>query len=217
MHSYHPDRDDQVIAVESAEFIGHAKNGADAQLEGGFVDHVKDTGETCVWHSGLFNFQRAKPAVALEDDIDLFSVTVAVEVEVRLQPRILIALHDFRHGVVFQQRTAHGAALGHLWGGPACEIADKAGIVEIDFRRLDRALEDIVGIGMQQEDDSQRFQNVDPRLGDVDVDAGVLCQRVIIQKLRATGGDSGDKAVELQRVHIPGELPHIALNVGGEV
>ena len=178
MHSYHPDRDDQVIAVESAEFIGHAKNGADAQLEGGFVDHVKDTGETCVWHSGLFNFQRAKPAVALEDDIDLFSVTVAVEVEVRLQPRILIALHDFRHGVVFQQRTAHSAALGHLWGGPAC---------------------------------------ADPRLGGVDVDVGVLCQRVIIQKLRATGGDSGDKTVEFQRVHIPGELPHVALNVGGEV
>jgi len=70
---------------------------------------------------------------------------------------------------------------------------------------------------MQQEDDSQCFQNVDPSLGGLDVNVGVLCQRVIIQKLRATGGDSGDEAVEFQRVYIPGELPHVAFNVGGEV
>lgn len=101
MHSYHPDRDNQVIAVESAEFIGHAKNGTDVQVEGRFVDHVKDTGETCVWRSGLLDFQRAKPAVALKDDVDLLGVTVAIEIEVRLQSRILVAFHDFRHGVVF--------------------------------------------------------------------------------------------------------------------
>jgi len=101
VHLYHPDRDNQIIAVESAELIGHAKDGADAQLEGGFVDHGKGTDEAFVWCSGFLDLQWAKLTIAPEDDVDLPGVTVAVEVEIRLQPRILIAFHNLRHGVVF--------------------------------------------------------------------------------------------------------------------
>ena len=153
MQLYHPNRHNQIIAVEGAEFVGHAENGAGAELKWRLVDHLKDAGEAFVRRGGLFDLQRAELSVALENHVDLLGVAVSVEVEIRLQAGVLIALHDFRHGVVFQQSAAHGAALSHLWGGPAREIADEAGIIEIDLRRFDRALQDVVGIGMQQEDD----------------------------------------------------------------
>ena len=94
MQLNHPNRDNQIIAVEGAEFVCHAKDGAGAELEGGFVDHVEDAGQALVRRGSLFDFQRTELAVALEDDVDLLSVTVAIEVEIRLQARILIALHN---------------------------------------------------------------------------------------------------------------------------
>ena len=214
---YHPNWDDQIIAVEGAEFVGHAEDGAGAELERGFVDHLEDAGQAFVRRGGLFDLQRAEFSVALEDDVDLFGVAVAVEVEIRLQARILIALHNLRNSVVFQQRAAHGAALGHLRGGPAREITDKAGIIEVHLRRLDRAFQDVVGVGVQQKNDPQHFENIDPRLGGLDVDIGVLRQSVVIEKLGAAGGDGGDEAIELQRVHAAGELAHVPLHIGGEI
>ena len=55
---------------------------------------------------------------------------------------------------------------------------------------------------MQQEDDPQGFQNIDPRLGGLDVDVSVFRQGVVVQKLGAAGSGGGDEAVEFQRVHI---------------
>ena len=142
-----------MIAVKSAEFIGHAENCAGAELERGFVDHVEDAGQTFVRCGGFFDLKRTEFAVALEDDVDLLGVAVAVEVEIRLQSRILITLHDLRRGEVFQQSAVHGAALGNLRRGPAREVADETGIIEVHLWRLYRAFEDVVGVGMQQKDD----------------------------------------------------------------
>ena len=119
--------------------------------------------------------QRAELAIALQNDVDFLGVTVTVEVEIRLKSRVLITLHDLRHGVVFQQSAAHGAALSHLRRRPSCEITDEAGIIEIDLRRLNGALENVVGIRVQQKDDPQRFEDVDPCLGGLDVNVSVLC------------------------------------------
>ena len=97
----------------------------------------------------LFDLQRAELTVSLQDDVDFLRVPIPVEIEIRLQPRVLIAFHDFRYSKVFQQRTAHGPAFGHLRGGPAGEVANQASVVEVQFRRFDGALENVVGVGMQ--------------------------------------------------------------------
>ena len=146
---YHPNRHNQIIAIKDVKYISHAEDGAGAELERGLVDHIKDAGETLVRRGGLFDFQRTKLAVALEDDIDLLGVAITVEVEIRLQPRILIAFHDLRHGEILQQCAAHGAALGDLRRRPTGQIADEASVVEIHLRRFDCTLEDVVGVGMQ--------------------------------------------------------------------
>lgn len=128
--------------------VGHAKDGTGADLKGRLVDHVKDAGQALVRQGGLFDLQRAELTVALKNDVDLLGVPIPVEIEIRFKTRVLIALHDLRYSKVFQQRTIHRAAFGHLRRRPAGEIADESGIVEIHLRRLDRPLQDIVGIGM---------------------------------------------------------------------
>lgn len=217
MQLNHPNRDNQIIAVEGAEFIRHAKDGACAELEWGFIDHIEYSGYAFIRRGGFLDLQRAELAIALQNDIDLLGIAVAIEVEIRLQPCVLITLHDLRYGVVFQQSATHGTALGYLRGGPAREIANEAGIIEIDLRRLDRALQHVIGVGMQQEDDPQRFENIDPRLGGLNVDISVLRQGVVIEKLGAAGSNGSDEAVEFQCVHIAGELSHVPLHVGGEI
>ena len=99
---YHPNRHDQVIAVEGVEAVGHAEDGAGAALQGGFVDHAEDAGEAFIGRGGLFDLQRAKLSVAFKNHVDLLGVAVAVKVQLWLQSRVLVALHDLRDGIVLQ-------------------------------------------------------------------------------------------------------------------
>ena len=146
---YHPNWHDQVFAVESAEVVSHTENGAGAALQGASVDHAEDTGEALVRRGCLFDLQRTELAVAFKENVDLLGVAVAVEVEERLASGVLVAFHDLRNGVVFEQCAAHGAALGNLRRRPARQVADEAGVVKIQLRRFDGTLQHVVGIGMQ--------------------------------------------------------------------
>lgn len=56
----------------------------------------------------------AELAVSLQDDINFFRVAVAVKVEIRFQPGVLVALYDFGDCKVFKQGAAHGAALRYF-------------------------------------------------------------------------------------------------------
>lgn len=93
LQSYHPNRDDQVITIEDAEFVRHADDGAGAELQGAFVDHIEDAGQAFVRRDVLFNLQRTELAITLQDHVDLLGIPVALEVEIGLQACILIALH----------------------------------------------------------------------------------------------------------------------------
>lgn len=112
--SYHPDRHNQIVSIKRSELLRHAEDSAGAEPEGTPIHHAKNTGQTLIGRSGLFDLQWAELPIAFQNDVDLFSISVAVEVEIRFQSRILIAFHDFRHGEVFQQCATHGAAFGHL-------------------------------------------------------------------------------------------------------
>ena len=111
---YHPNRHDQIISIKRAELLCHAENGACADLQGGFVDHAEGANDAFIGHCGLLDLQRTQFAVALHNDIDLLRVLVAVEIEIRLKSRILIALHDLGHRKVLKQCAAHSATLGNL-------------------------------------------------------------------------------------------------------
>ena len=197
--------------------IRHAQDRTGAALKGGFVDHTKDAGQPFVRRGRFLDLERAELAVSFEDDVDLPGVPVAVEIEIRFQPRVPVAFHDLRHGIIFEQRAVHCPAFGHLGRRPSGKIAHEPGVVEVDLRRLDRALEHVVGIGMQKEDDAQRFQNIDPGFCGRNVDIRVFRQRAVIQKLGAAGGDGRDEAVEFQSVYAAGKVPHVALHIGGEI
>ena len=100
--SYHPYRHDQVVAVEGAEVVSHAENGAGAALQGASVDHAEDAGEALVRRGGFFDLQRTELAVAFKEYVDLLGVAVTVEVEKRLSSGVLVAFHNLRNGVVLQ-------------------------------------------------------------------------------------------------------------------
>ena len=146
---YHPNWHDQVFAVEGAEVVCHAKDGAGAALQGGSVDHAENASEAFIRRGGLFDLQRTELAVAFKYHVDLFGVAVTVEIEKRLASGVLVTFHDLRNGVVFQQRATHSATLGHLRRRPARQVADEAGVVKIQLRRFDGTLQHVVGIGMQ--------------------------------------------------------------------
>lgn len=146
--SYHPDRHNQIVSIKRSELLRHAEDSAGAELEGTPIHHAKNTGQTLIGRSGLFDLQWTELPIAFQNDVDLFSISVAVEVEIRFLSRILIAFHNFRHGEVFQQCATHGAAFGHLRRGPSGQITNQTGIIEIHFRRLDGTFEDVIGIGV---------------------------------------------------------------------
>ena len=70
---------------------------------------------------------------------------------------------------------------------------------------------------MQQENNTQRFQNICPRFGCLYIDVRIFCNRAEIKHLRGPCRHSGDKSVELQRVDVARELAHVALNISGNV
>lgn len=194
---YHPNRHDQIIPVEGAEMIRHAEDRTGAELEGRLVDHTENTGQAFARRGGFLDLQWEELPIPFKSHVDLLGVPVTVEIEIRLQSRVLVALHNLRHGEVFEQRAVHRAALSYFRRRPSGQIANEASVIEIHFRRLDRAFQHIVGIGMQQEDDTQRFQDIDLGFCSRHVDICILRQRVIIQELGAACSNGCDETVEL--------------------
>ena len=174
-------------------------------------------GEAFIGRGGLFDLKRVQLSVAFQNHGVLSGVAVAVKTEVWFAAGVLVAFHDLRYGVILQQSAAHGADFGDLRRGPARQIAHKAGIVKIDLRRFDGSLERVVGIGMQKEDDPQRFQNAGSRFGGLDIDIRAPGKGVIIQKLRGAGGDRRDEPGEFQRVHASGYIPHVPFYTSGKI
>ena len=91
MQLNHPYRHNQIIAVESAEFVCYAEDGAGAKLKGELVNHVKDTSQAFIRRGSFFDLQWTELAITLKDDINLLGIAVAVKVKIRLQPCVLIA------------------------------------------------------------------------------------------------------------------------------
>ena len=92
--SYHPYRHDQVVAVEGAEVVSHAENGAGTALQGGFVDHAENAGEAFIGRGSLFDLQRAELSVAFKEYVDFLGVAVAVKIEEGLMACVLVAFYD---------------------------------------------------------------------------------------------------------------------------
>lgn len=73
-----------------------------------------NAGQEFVRRGGLFDLQRIELAVTLQNNVNLFGVTIATEVKIRLRSCVPVDFHDFRHGEVFQQCAAHGATFSDL-------------------------------------------------------------------------------------------------------
>ncbi len=154
--------------------IRHAEDRAGAELKSAFVDHTENTCQPFVRRSSFLDLKWAGLTVDLENHIELLGVSVAVEVQIRFQAGGLVALNDIRYSKVFEQRAIHGSALSHFRERPSVQIADEACVIEVHLQCLDRALQHIVGIGMQQENDAERFQNIDPCFCSRHVDVCIL-------------------------------------------
>lgn len=100
-----------------------------------------------------------------------------------------------------------------LWIGILRQIRDESRIKEIHFRRLDRAFEQIVGIGTQKENDPRFLKDGQPAFRDIVRDAYVLRNVVNVQHLpRPTGGGANTIRVQ-QFVHARDLIGHVAVGI----
>ena len=111
----------------------------------------------------------------LQNNIDFFCIFVAVIVQKRLSAGIQIGFRNFRNNIVFEDCTVHCTILQNLCTAPLGQIADQPGIIKIEFWGLYQPLQQIIGIGVQIEDDAQRFQNVQPIFCLLLIDVRILC------------------------------------------
>ena len=75
---YHPNRNDKIIIIERSQMFRHAENGGCADFERRFVKQTECFDYALIRQRCFLYLYRAKLAVALNDEVDLFGVAVAV-------------------------------------------------------------------------------------------------------------------------------------------
>ena len=214
---YHPNRDNYIIAVKCTEFICHTKHCRCAEHKRRFINQRECSGDSFVRGCGFLDFERTEFSVALDNNINFTGIFIAVIIDIRREPRILIALRDFGNNKVFEKCSAHRTAFGNFRGRPFCQITNQSRIVEIEFRRFDRPFQRIIGIGMQEKYDAERFKDAKPCFGSDLINIRIVCHCFIVYKLRSTGGSGGDEFGEFQCVNRTGQFSDITLDIGGYI
>ena len=139
-------------------------------------------------------------AVALQHQIDLAAIAVAVEPQHGRVARVHDRLANLRHDVVLEQRAAHRSRLESLRRAPPPEPGGEARVVEIKLGGFHRARERVIGIGLQQEHDVGLLEDAEPRLGLATRDIDVTRERFDVQRLTSLRGS---------RRHEPREGHHV--------
>ena len=120
----------------------------------------------------------------LQHNVDFLGILIPVIVHERLPAGIQIGFGDFGNDIVFENRPIHCTAFQNFGTAPPGQIADQPGIVEIELRGFDQTLQQIVGIRMQIEDNSEGLQNVQPVFSLFLVDIRILRNVRNVQHLR---------------------------------
>lgn len=185
LNSDNPNRDDIVISIYDADFWLHADNSTFPAWDRGFVQQREHLRQFGAGIRGLFDFDGIQNTILLQNNINLFCIFVAVVVQKRLSAGIQIGLRNFGNNIIFEDCTVHGTILQNLCTAPLGQIADQSRIIKIELGGFYQTLQKVIGVGVQIEDDTQCFQNVQPIFCLLLIDVRILCNFGNIQHLGA--------------------------------
>ena len=160
----HPNRYDKVFAVDGGELRAHAENSAASTGNRCFIQMSKGADQLVARINRSLDFQRMQHAVVLDDHIDLVAVAAPVIPQQALLRVVMVGLQQFANNVVFQDRAVHRAVCKDLRRGIAGQICHQSRIEEIHLRGFHGTLQQIIGIGSEEEDDIRFLQYLKPAL-----------------------------------------------------
>jgi hypothetical protein len=148
----------------------------------------------------------------LDQYIDFITGVVAPEIEVRCQPLVVAAFHQFADDEVFEQGTARGM------DGQMCSVANahqmrgQAGVVEIQLGGLDQPFAKVLVVRLQQEHDVARLQHRQPGADGLVRHTAVIGQVRHVEQLPAAGSAHLQKSLKEAQVLNLDDLAHVAQN-----
>ena len=127
---------------------------------------------------------------------------------------VVVRFQYFAHDKCFINAARHRAVCERLGRQPAAEMANKARVRKVYFRRLDDALIDVQGERLQKIDNVGCLQNREPALYRFTVDADVPRERCSVQQLSRPAREGGHKLRKSERIADGAELFDVAFNIG---
>lgn len=199
-YSDNPNRDDIVISIYDTDFWLHADNSTFPAWDRGFVQQREHLRQFGAGIRGLFDFDGIQNTIQLQNNVNLFCIFVAVVVQKWLSAGIQIGLRNFGNNIAFEDCTVHGTILQNLCTAPLGQIADQSRIIKIELWGFYQTLQKVIGIGVQIEDDTQCFQNVQPIFCLLLIDVRILCNFGNIQHLGAARCNRCHETQKFQRI-----------------
>lgn len=162
---------------------------------------------------GRFDLYGNQLPVPPEQQIDFITAVVAIVVEFGFFPCVESGFQGFDDDQVLEE-IADQRIPRRLRGRFDTEqVGSQSDVGEIDFRRFDDALAEVLEIGIQPEDGVRRFQYRQPFLQRGARHAQVAGQRVEVQYLADAAGQQAHEVFEIRQPSDVYHLPDVALDV----
>lgn len=162
---------------------------------------------------GRFDLYGNQLPVPPEQQIDFITAVVAIVVEFGFFPCVESGFQGFDDDQVLEE-IADQRIPRRLRGRFDTEqVGSQSDVGEIDFRRFDDALAEVLEIGIQPEDGVRRFQYRQPFLQRGARHAQVAGQRVEVQYLADAAGQQTHEVFEIRQPSDVYHLPDVALDV----
>ena len=162
---------------------------------------------------GRFDLYGDQLPVPPEQQVDFIAPVVTVEIEFGFFPRVESVFQGFDDDHVLEE-IADQRVPGRLrWRFDTEQVGSQSDVGEIDLRRFDDALAEVLEIGIQPEDGVRRFQHRQPFLQRGARHAQVACQSVEVQHLADAAGQQAHEVFEIRQPSDVYHLPDVALDV----
>ena len=144
-----------------------------------------------------------------QNNINLFGVLIPVVIHIWLHTAVPISFGYLRNHIIFKNCSVHGSAFQCIRTAPLCQVTYQSCIVKIQLRCFYQSLQQIIGIRMKIENDSQCFQNAQPVFCLCLVNVRILRYIRHIYHLSASCCCRCHELQKLKRINRIGQIPNI--------
>jgi len=162
-------------------------------------------------------FQGQGTARPVQDHVHLVAAVITPEEETRCLVTVYPVLEQFGDDEGLEDLAAKGVDQEVVRLADAEEIAEEAGIQEVQLRTPGQAVVEAAMVGPQPDAEEARLQDIEPAAGGAVADAAVAGEGGQVQQLPVAPGAEAQEAPEQLEVGHVQDVPHVPLDVGPEV